>query len=155
MNIAEKPAETKSLYIQRLFDCDCETMFNVWTDANVLSQWFGPEGVVTESAEVDLRPGGDYRFTLKLPDGEIVQHYGTYREIIAPEKLVFTWLLDGQVCEGGQAETSETLVSVEFRPRGKQTEVSLTHELFVTDKTKDMHAYGWNGCLDSLHRLLS
>jgi len=154
MNMAEPQTDTKSLYIQRTFNTHCEDMFRAWTDPEILKQWFAPEGVITESAEVDLRVGGDYSLVLKLPDGERVNHYGTYQEISSPEKLVFTWILDGQACEGQKAEQSETLVTVEFNALGDQTEVCLTHDLFVTDKTKEMHAFGWNGCLDSLDRML-
>ena len=155
MNMAEPTVETKSLYIQRVFDCDRETLFNAWTRSDTLCKWFAPEGVATEAAEVDLRIGGSYCLTLRLPDGEKVQHYGHYREIDAPEKLVFTWMLDGQGCDGSKTEITETLVTVEFREQGKQTEVSLTHEFFLSDKAKEMHALGWYGCLDSLHRLFS
>lgn len=154
MNMAEQQIETRSLYIQRIFNTHCNDMFKAWTDPDILEQWFAPEGVITEAAEVDLRVGGDYKITLKLPDGERVQHYGTYREITPPEKLVFTWILDGEGCEGHKAEKSETLVTVEFNALGNQTEVCLTHELFMTEKAKEMHSFGWNGCLDGLDRML-
>lgn len=154
MNMAEQQCETKSLYIERTFNTDRDNMFKVWTDPDILMQWFAPEGVITESAEVDLREGGNYKLILKMPDGEQVQHYGTYRQISPPEKLVFTWILDGQVCEGQKSEQSETLVTVEFNSLGDQTRVSLTHDLFLTEKTKEMHASGWNACLDGLLRFL-
>lgn len=143
------------MYIQRTFNTQCDDMFKAWTDPTILKQWFAPEGVVTEAAEVDLRVGGDYKFTLKMPDGERVQHYGAYQEITPPERLVFTWMLDGVGCDGQKTEQSETLVTVEFKALGDQTQVSLSHDLFMTEKAKEMHAFGWNGCLDGLARLLS
>lgn len=155
MNMAEKQVETKSLYITRTFNTGCEDMFKAWTDPVILKQWFAPEGVITESAEVDLRIGGDYNFILKLPDGERVNHYGTYQEITPHKRLVFTWMLDGEGCGGQSAEKSETLVTVEFNALGDQTEVSLTHDLFITEKAKEMHSFGWNGCLDGLVKMLS
>ncbi len=57
-------------------------------------------------------------------------------------------------CEGSEAHAGETLVTVEFRDLGASTEVVLTHELFPTDKTRDAHNQGWNGCLDRLVKVL-
>ena len=155
MNIAEQPVETKSLYMERTFNTNCEEMFKAWTDPNILMKWFAPEDVTTVSADVDLQVGGDYKIVMQLPDGELAEHYGSYKEIIPSEKLVFTWILDGEGCAGQSAEKSETLVIVEFKAVGDKTEVRLTHDFFITEKAKDMHAFGWNGCLDSLGRLVA
>jgi len=73
--------------------------------------------------------------------------YGTYREILPPEKLVYTWSWEGQ-------DPMETLVTVEFREVGDSTEVELTHERFPNAEERDKHNEGWVGCLDQLSKLL-
>lgn len=52
------------------------------------------------------------------------------------------------------AEFPETLVTVEFRDLGGRTEVVLTHEMLPSEKSRDEHHKGWNGCLDRLARFL-
>jgi uncharacterized protein YndB with AHSA1/START domain len=84
----------------------------------------------------------------KLPDGEVFYLSGTFREIRPPERLVYTWVWEGN------PERGETLVTVEFRTRGKATEVRLTHELFPTAKVRDDHEKGWGSCLDKLAKAL-
>lgn len=80
------------LEIRRTFEAPREKVFEAWTLPEALTQWWGPEGYATPSAEVDLRPGGRYRLGMKkLPDGEIFYLSGAYREVRAPEKLVYTW----------------------------------------------------------------
>jgi uncharacterized protein YndB with AHSA1/START domain len=85
---------------------------------------------------------------MKSPDGKSIDHFGSYREIRPPEKLVFTWILDHQNCGGSEGVTGETLVTVEFQDHGGSTAVVLTHEFFPNDKARDGHQLGWNGCLD-------
>jgi uncharacterized protein YndB with AHSA1/START domain len=68
--------------------------------------------------------------------------------------LVYTWNWEGKACEGSEALTGETLVTVEFRNLGGSTEVVLTHEFFPNEKARDAHNMGWNGCLDHLEKVL-
>jgi uncharacterized protein YndB with AHSA1/START domain len=89
---------------------------------------------------------------VRKDDGEFFTTVGTYREVKAPERLVFTWQFekDGSGDEFGEVEPPEMLVTLEFRARGKQTELLLTHEKFASVESRDRHEDGWNRCLDSL-----
>jgi len=139
-----KTAET-TLRLQRTFAAFRERVFKAWTDPEELKRWWGPEGYVTPSADVQLRVGGTYRLGMrKLPDGEIFYLAGTYREVRPPERLVYTWRWEAE------PEHGETLVTVEFHDRGGSTEVVVTHELFPDQKIRDDHNRGWSGCLDRL-----
>ena len=73
---------------------------------------------------------------------------GVYRQIKKPEKLVYTW-----TWEGGP-EAVETLVTVEFREKGQQTEVLLTHEKLPNAKARQDHTEGWIACFDKLEPLV-
>jgi len=65
-----------------------------------------------------------------------------------PEKLVYTWAWeDGSV--------TGTMVTVEFRDLGNETEVVLTHERFTDTEWRDKHNAGWNGCLVRLEKYLA
>ena len=153
-----------TLHLKRTFAAPREKVFRAWTDPEELKKWWGPEGFSTPSAQIDLRVGGKYRFAMKPPEGEIFYFYGIYREVRAPEKLVFTWNREGPVptapcgatnsTEGGAMDIGETLVTVEFRDFGGSTEVVLTHEFFPNEKERDGHNKGWSGSFDRLANIL-
>jgi uncharacterized protein YndB with AHSA1/START domain len=146
---SQKPSPETTLHLRRTFAAPREKVFRAWTDPEELKTWWGPEGYATPSAEVDLRVGGKYRLgMMKLPNGEIFYLSGIYREVRPPERLVYTW------CWEAEPELGETLVTVEFLKVGNSTEVLLTHEFFPTEKARDDHSRGWNGCLDRLTRAL-
>ncbi len=144
-----KPSIETTLNLRRIFKASREKVFRAWTDPEELKKWWGPEGYSTPTAEVNLRVGGKYRLgMMKLPDGEIFCLSGTYREVRPPERLVYTWRWEAQ------PDLGETLVTVEFREVDDSTEVVLTHAFFPTEKARDDHNKGWNGCLDRLAKVL-
>jgi uncharacterized protein YndB with AHSA1/START domain len=145
-----------TLMISRVFDADIETVFRAWTDPEMLARWFGPEGVDTSSVKVDLNTGGQYEIIMQSPEGE-VRHYGEYVLIEPPEKLVFTWVLDvdNQACTGSTSQSTNTLVTVDFRRVDNATEIVLTHEQLPDRKACEGHQFGWTGCFDSLAKLLA
>ena len=149
-------AET-TLSISKTLAAPRERVFNAWTDPKELMRWFGPsEEFTTPIAEIDLRVGGKYRIQMKGPDGEAHTAIGTYREIVAPEKLVFTWSWEGgSGCGGSEPiEVGETLVTVVLQDRGSSTELMLTHELFPDVEARDKHNQGWSGCLERLAKVV-
>ena len=87
---------------------------------------------------------------MKEPNGNIVNHGGQYREIDPPNKLVFTWILEGQNCEGSEGLYAETVVTIEFHEIGDSTRLILTHEFLPNEKSREGHTMGWIGCFDKL-----
>jgi len=127
-----------------------EKVFEAWTNPVQLKEWFAvAEGFTTPIAEVDLRVGGRYRLGMKAPgDNPLLIVGGVYREIVQPERLVFTWQW-----ESADPDEPETLVTVEFQEHNGVTDVRLKHELFTEVALRDKHGEGWAGCLDHLERL--
>jgi uncharacterized protein YndB with AHSA1/START domain len=82
---------------------------------------------------------------MQSPDGTPVRVAGTYREVRPPERLVYTWRW-----EEGVPETGETLVEVEFRDRGDQTEVVVVHRGFPEGSPQDPYRLGWQSGLGKL-----
>jgi len=147
------------LQITRVFDAPRELVFNAWTDAKQFQQWFGAaacDGSSLQSVKMDARVGGKYRLQVRRTDGEFWTTVGTYREVKPPERLVFTWQFekDGSGNEFGEVEPPEMLVTVELKPRGKQTELTLTHEKFASVESRDRHNDGWNRCLNELGKFV-
>jgi uncharacterized protein YndB with AHSA1/START domain len=93
---------------------------------------------------------------VRKDDGEFFTTVGIYREVKSPELLVFTWQFekDGSGDKYGEVEPPEMLVTVEFRARGKQTELILTHEKFASVESRDRHEEGWTRCLNELGKFV-
>ena len=91
-NAATESAE-RVLVIERLFDAPRSLVFKVWTHPEHLMRWWGPHGFTLPSCRIDLRPGGVWRFCMRSPEGNNYWQQGVYREIMEPERLVFTCLL--------------------------------------------------------------
>jgi uncharacterized protein YndB with AHSA1/START domain len=127
-----------------------EKAFEAWTNPAQLKKWFAvSEGFTTPIAEVELKVGGRYRLGMKAPgDNPLLVVGGVYREIVNPERLVFTWQW-----ESADPNEPETLVTVEFHELDGVTEVRLRHEFFENMAQRDKHDEGWTGCFDQLERL--
>ncbi len=144
-----KPNPEATIHITRTFGASREKVFRAWTEPEELKQWWaaGP-GYTTPIAEVDLRVGGRYRLGMKPPDRDVIHIVGgTYREVLRPSRLVYTWAWEG-------SNAPETLVTVEFRDRGASTDVTLVHEPFADGQSREQHLAGWTGCLDRLAKLV-
>lgn len=155
MNTGTSKAEDIKLQLNRVFDAPRDLVFRAWTDPSQFQTWFGAAacgGSTLQSVKMDVRAGGKYRLKTRRPDGEYFTTVGTYREVKAPERLVFTWQFekDGSGDEFGEVEPPETLVTVEFKARGQQTELVLTHEQFASPESRDRHQDGWGRCVAAL-----
>ncbi len=142
-------AET-ALRVTRTFKAPREAVFRAWTEAAQLERWFAPsDEFETRIAELDLRPGGRYRFEMRQGTGEEFHLRGEFREVRPPERLVYTWRW-----RDWQESQPDSLVTVEFHERGGGTELVLTHELLPDAPSRERHTQGWNGCIGRLQRLL-
>jgi uncharacterized protein YndB with AHSA1/START domain len=133
------------LAITRVFNAPRELVFSAWTAPEHLQRWQGaPQGMTITTNIVDFRPGGEFRLCMRSTDG--VDHWlqGVYREIVPPERIVFThaWVgTDGK-------SSPETLVTITFMVRGNQTEMMLQQTGFTSAGARDGHGFGWNSQLD-------
>jgi uncharacterized protein YndB with AHSA1/START domain len=138
-----------SLTIVRAFPAAAEAVFRAWTVPTLLARWWWPARFRT-SCQVDLRPGGRYRYwSVELPDVGILAVSGTYLEVDPPQRLVYTWAWEG-------SDEPKTRVTVVFSRQGAElTELTLTHGPFARAEERANHIQGWNDCLDRLAAELS
>jgi uncharacterized protein YndB with AHSA1/START domain len=81
-----------TLVVRRLLKATPELAFEAWTSAEHIQQWMRPEpGMEVSRASMDLRVGGKFRIQMKKSDGEFFTAVGEFREVNAPERLVYTW----------------------------------------------------------------
>ena len=148
--------KTQRLQIKQMFDAPPEDVFDAWTNPEALKVFHAPmENFTIPVAEVDLRVGGRYRINMRAPDGNSHVAAGTYREILRSRKLVFTWGFEsGGNPDGSALNLGETLITLEFRSKGKGTEFILTHDFFPSAEQKENHLHGWMGIVGRLQQFL-
>lgn len=86
---AAEPAE-RTLVITREFNAPRDLVFKAWTDSELLARWWGPKGFTMVTSRMDLRPGGIFHYSMKDAAGAEMVGRFLYREIVEPERLVFT-----------------------------------------------------------------
>ena len=84
----------REVAVTRAFDAPRSLVFEACSDCEHMKNWWGPRGFDLIECRMDLRPGGTYRFVQRAPDGSIHGFNGVYREIAAPERIVFTQIYE-------------------------------------------------------------
>jgi uncharacterized protein YndB with AHSA1/START domain len=141
----------RELTIHRTFDAPRALVFKAWTEPQHLARWSCPRGFTFSENSGDLRVGGAFSASMRSPQGTWHRLRGVYREIVAPERLVFThtWL-----DESGQPGP-ETLVTVTLAERGGRTEMHFHQGRFDSVASRDGHEQGWSSCFERLAELLA
>jgi uncharacterized protein YndB with AHSA1/START domain len=82
-------AAAQDFTITRVFDAPRELVWKAITDPERMKHWWGPKGYTVLSATMDFRPGGTFHYCMRSPDGNEMWGKFEYREIVAPERIVF------------------------------------------------------------------
>ena len=85
----------REIAMTRVFDAPRDLVFEAHSSCEHLSRWWGPRGYEVVGCEVDFRPGGAWRVVHRNPDGEEFAFRGEYREIVRPERIVWTFEFEG------------------------------------------------------------
>lgn len=149
--------------ITRVFDAPRDRVWKAWTEEERLKHWWGPQGFKVHTCKVDLRPGGVFLYGMTAPGGSQMWGKFVYREIVAPEKLVFIVSFSdpqGGVTRhpGSPGWPLEMLSTVTFEAQGGKTKVTvqwLPHnateaERKTFDEGRDSMKQGWGGTLGQL-----
>jgi uncharacterized protein YndB with AHSA1/START domain len=143
-------AADRALVITRVFDAPRSLVFKAWTDPKDVAQWWGPYGFTNPVCELDARPGGAIRIHMRGPDGTLYPMTGVYREIVEPERLVFT----SAALDGEGRPLFEVLNTVTFAEQGGET--TLSTQARVVKSTAEAAPYlqgmeaGWTQTLERL-----
>jgi uncharacterized protein YndB with AHSA1/START domain len=157
----------KPFEISRLYDATRQKVWQAWTEPERLKHWWGPRGFTVHTCKVDLRPGGIFLYGMKAPDGAEMWGKFVYREIKAPEKLVF--VVSFSDAQGGVTRHPSSpgwpqyiLSTVEFSALNGKTKVSIRwipHEATEAERRtfeegRPSMQQGWGGTLDQLETYL-
>ena len=144
----EKSASSldRVLVLTRDFQAPRALVFEAWTDPQHLVQWWGPKDFTLPHYQQDFRVGGSYRLCMRSPEGEDHWVWGVYREIVEPERIVFTWNRDPHP----EMPRAESVVSVTLAEHAGGTRLTLHHAIFQSVRDRNEHVGGWTECLQRL-----
>lgn len=155
-------ATTQPLIITRTFAAPRAQVWEAWTDPERTKRWWGPKNFTAPVCKIDLRVGGTYLNCMRSPDGEDFWSTGTYREIVAPARLVCTDSFadkDGNIVPASHYNMSGdwplTLqITVTLEEQGEKTLLTLRHDGLPAGEMRTMCAAGWNESFDKLAMIL-
>ena len=86
------PSDTadREILLTRTFDAPRELVWSAMTDPKHVVNWWGPRGFTTTIEEMDVRPGGAWKHTMRGPDGTNYPNHSIFREVVKPERIVYT-----------------------------------------------------------------
>jgi uncharacterized protein YndB with AHSA1/START domain len=162
VNNADVEIQDRELVITRVFEAPKELVFKVWTEPEHIKNWWGPKPFTAPRCEVDLKPGGDYIYVMRSPDGQEFPVQGKFKEIVKNEKLVYTddmykqadfWKMMIGDKVGGDVDfsTLQLIVTVIFEDQDNKTKFTLITR-FVSNDVRDamvgmQMAEGWTSSL--------
>ncbi|HTX59414.1 MAG TPA: SRPBCC domain-containing protein [Verrucomicrobiae bacterium] len=148
-NLQTATPSPTTLVVRHTYNVLRERLYDAWLDPATMRRFLAPQACSIAGVEVDASVGGRYAIAMNTPEGEMVVR-GTYVELRRPERIVFTWSWD----EDDPALEHESQVTLEFRARGAQTELVLTHERLRNAESRDRHQNGWTSILGILESAL-
>lgn len=147
----ENDTDASALVLTRVFDAPPAQVFSLWSDPEHVKEWWHPKDFTTPHFEMDFREGGAFRYCIRSKGRDGWAH-GTYRQIDAPHRLVFTFQWES----GDPTHDAETLVTMSFEPHGKdRTLMTFRQTPFASTAARDSHGTGWGQVLDAFEQALA
>ncbi len=162
-------ANDQDFVISRTFDAPRDLVWKAFTDPEHMKQWWGPKGFTVIQSKMDLRPGGTYHYGMRAPDGSAMWGKFVYREITAPERMVFinsfsdeaggitrhpmapTWPLEMlSTFTFEEVSGGKTKLTIRWSPHNATEEERKTF-----DAGRDGMQQGWGGTLEQLEKYLA
>lgn len=153
------PELERGFTLTRILDAPREAVFRAWTDPDHLQWFFSPLSDVHDPIEVDLRVGGTWRQRIVVDDDTDYVTGGVYREIVPPERVVFTWgAIDGWPRVDPDHPEDGPVVTVTLHEVGEKTEMVFHLGLpdhLSEDQVREWLAHGIRaGWIDTVDRLV-
>ncbi|WP_028059965.1 SRPBCC family protein [Candidatus Solirubrobacter pratensis] len=123
----------EQILITREFDAPKHLVYRAYTEPELVSRWWPGRRGAMKSAEIDLRPGGAWRYVMIAHGGFEVAFHGEFREIVPDERIVNTEVYEG----APDPDAGAALVTVTFAQHGERTTLTLLTEVSGKD-VRDM-----------------
>lgn len=144
---------SEKIVVRRVVHVPRKSAFALWTSPQHVEEWWSPTNTARCTlCEIDLRVGGRYRLDMNDPaDGTHCEVEGEFREIVDPERIVYTWN-----ARTHQGDVSDALVTVEFHALGDETtELVITHSGLPDEPILEGHRESWEKMLASYSKYLA
>lgn len=142
--MASKP----SLALKRRLKAPPEKIYEAWTVPEKMIGWWGASNAASRTAKADVRVGGRFHVGFRGDEGSQHDVSGIYKEVVPDRKLVFSWAWR-------TTPERESQVTIDLKPDGDGTILTLTHEQFFDEKARDDHRQGWSLALDNLEKVFA
>lgn len=122
-------ATDREIVITRAINAPRALVFKAWTDPVHIDKWFGPNGFSNKTISMDLRVGGEWRYTMTAPDGTVFNNLVTYKDVSPVERIAY---------DHGDWENPKhfaAVITFEEVPDG--TLITL-HSVFPTKEARDL-----------------
>ncbi|MEL6534562.1 MAG: SRPBCC domain-containing protein [Bacteroidota bacterium] len=141
----------RTLTMTRTFNAPRALVWEAWTQPNHISQWWGPKGMTTEIKKHAFEEGGEWEYSMAMPDGKDFRSFGQYQKIVEPELIETT-------ANFIPMTVGVTLIA-SFTDAGDQTgfEFKVVHETeeYAQQQLKMGFDKGWGSVFDGLNEYLS
>lgn len=129
----------REILVTRLVGAPRSLVFAAWTEPEHVARWFGPRASSITVSEMEVRPGGSLRMTWRGVDGAESPVRLTYREVVAPERLVYSdyWEMEGA--------THEALVTVTFAEQDGKTLLTIRTRFESAEMRNGVVELGFEG----------
>ena len=125
----------REFVVEHTIESTPERIFEAYTEPDLIAQWWAHPGQTLRVDEMDVRPGGEWRFTRLLGDGEEMVRHGEYREVDPVTRLSYTVNM-------GEGTDEEILTIVDLEAVEAGTHVTLTNRCASREQRDDMLSYG-------------
>jgi uncharacterized protein YndB with AHSA1/START domain len=126
----------REISVTRDFAFPRELVFRAWTEQKHIDAWWGPTGFRNATREMDVKPGGVWRFMMHGPDGKDWPNKIVYIEVVKPERLVYTHSGDDGV------EDVSFHVTVNFEDVGGKTRLTMKMLFASVEACEQVKSYG-------------
>ena len=138
----------REIVVSRVFDAPRVMVWDAWTNPKHIVNWWGPRGFTTTIEVMDVRPGGEWRHIMHGPDGSDYPNRTIFREVVKPERIVFSNAGGKKGGNGVHFESTWT-----FEDVGEQTRVTIR---MVFESAKDVEfVVKEHGAIEGGHQTLA
>ena len=163
MHTSRDQSTESAILITRTFDAPRELVFKAFIEPERMMRWWGPKDYTTPYCRIDARPGGATHCCMRSPEGKDYWSIGTYREVVAPERIVVTDSFsdpEGNVVPAsyydmGDEWPLEMLITLEFEEEDGGTKLTIRHEGIPAGEDSEMCGMGWSESFDKLDEYLA
>ena len=125
---SEPSVADREIVISRVVNAPRELVWEVFTRREHVGEWWGPNGFTLTIHEMDVRPGGVWRFIMHGPNGVDYPNFVRYTEVVKPERLVFD--------HGKDEKHIFFRMTITFAAQGDRTVVTM-RQLYDTPEARD------------------